>query len=64
MLLTSLEWKGEDRSGKRERGKVDQGLCDVPEAGKPGIDRAKVGATEVRGGKAGSPLHVHPLDVV
>lgn len=32
---------------------VDQGLCDVPEAGEPGINRAKVEATEGRWDEVG-----------
>lgn len=43
---------------------VDQGLCDVPEAGEPGINRAKVEATEGRWDEVGSSLHTHPLGVV
>lgn len=49
LLLSSLEWKGKDGRRKGEGGNVDQGLCEVPEAGKPGMDRAKVGAAELRG---------------
>lgn len=36
-------------NGEREEGNVDQGLCGVPEAGEPGLDRATVGAAEVGG---------------
>lgn len=39
------------------------GLCDVPEAGEPGTDRAKVGSAKGRQGEVGNPLHTHPLDV-
>ena len=39
------------------------GLCDVPEAGEPGTDRAKVGTAEVRQGEVGNPLHTQPPDV-
>lgn len=43
---------------------VDQGLCDVPEAGEPGIDRAEMEATEGRWDEVGSSLNTHPLGVV
>lgn len=39
------------------------GLCDVPEAGEPGTDRAKVGSAKGRQEEVGNPLHTHPLDV-
>lgn len=48
---------GEGRSRERE------GLCEAPEAGEPGIDRAKVGAAEGGWGEVGNPLHSYPWDV-
>lgn len=37
------------------------GLCDVPEAGEPGTDRAQVGSAKGRWGEVGNPLQTPSL---